>query len=84
MLVRSSASLPRMLLPDCTFEPHFTVKDLAKLWRLSMETVRTLVKDEPDVVLIRLGKKKAHTRYSIPEAVARRIHTRLCRGPAAA
>ena len=44
---------------------------------MGRETVRKLVKDEPDVVKIRLGKKKANTTYSVPESVARRIHTRL-------
>jgi hypothetical protein len=35
------------------------------------------VKDERGVVTIRLGRKKAHTIYSVPEYVAVRIHTRL-------
>ena len=62
---------------DSTFEPHYSVGDLAKQWRLGRETVRLLVKDEPDVLKIRLGRRKAMTRYSIPESVARRIHTKL-------
>jgi hypothetical protein len=33
--------------------------------------------DERDVIKIRLGRKKAHTIYSVPESVAVRIHTRL-------
>ena len=38
--------------------------------------MRKLVKDDPGVIKIRLGRKKAHTLYSVPESVARRIHTR--------
>lgn len=64
-------------LSDSTFEPHYTVSDLASRWRLGRETVRLLVKDEPGVLKIRLGFRKALTRYSVPESVARRIHTRL-------
>jgi hypothetical protein len=39
--------------------------------------VRLLVKDEPGVLKIQLGQRKALTRYSVPESVARRVHTRL-------
>jgi hypothetical protein len=65
------------LLIDTSFETHYTIADLAKLWRYSRESVRLLVKDEPGVCRIQLGKKKCMCRYSIPESVARRIHTRL-------
>jgi len=62
---------------DTTFEPHFSVRDLAVQWRLGRETVRLLVKDEPGVLKIRLGPRKAMTTYSIPESVARRVHAKL-------
>jgi hypothetical protein len=65
------------ITPDTTFELHFSVGDLARQWRLSRETVRLLVKDEPGVVKVRLGRKKSMTRYSVPESVARRVHTKL-------
>ena len=59
------------------FERHYRIGDLADIWKLGRETVRLLVKDEPGVIKIRLGRKRAHTIYSIPESVAVRIHTRL-------
>jgi len=37
---------------------------------LGRETVRKLVKDDPGVVKIRMGRKKAHTIYSVPESAA--------------
>lgn len=49
----------------------------ARMWGLGRETVRKLVKDDAGVVKIRMGRKKAHTFYSVPESAARRIHTRL-------
>jgi hypothetical protein len=58
-------------------EKHFRIGELAELWGLGRETVRKLVKDDPGVIKIRLGRKKAHTVYSIPESAAMRIHTRL-------
>lgn len=60
-----------------TFERHYRVGELAKLWSLGRETVRKLVKDDPGVIKIRMGPKKSHTVYSVPESAAMRIHTRL-------
>jgi hypothetical protein len=62
---------------DTTFEVHYAIGDLARQWRLGRETVRLLVKDEPGVLKIRMGQRKSLTRYSVPESVARRVHTKL-------
>jgi len=62
---------------DPAFERHYRIGELATKWQLGRETVRLLVKDERGVIKIRLGRKKAHTIYSVPESVAVRIHTRL-------
>lgn len=62
---------------DTTFEPHYSIADLAKRWGLGRETIRVLVRDEPGVIRVRLGAGKAMTRYSVPESVARRLHTKL-------
>jgi hypothetical protein len=64
-------------LNDTTFEQHYTITALSAQWSMGRETVRKLVKDESGVVKIRLGKKQSNTTYSVPESVARRIHTRL-------
>lgn len=66
---------------DSTFEMHYSIRDLAKQWRYGREAVRLLVKDDPGVLKMRIGKKKKLTRYSVPESVARRIHTRLLNPP---
>jgi hypothetical protein len=71
----------RYILPNDSFaEKHYRVSDLAKLLGLGRETVRKLVKDDPGVIKIRMGRKRAHTVYSVPESAARRIHTRLLIG----
>lgn len=59
------------------FERHYRIGELAGIWKLGRETVRLLVKDEDGVIKVRLGRKKAQTIYSVPESVAKRIHTRL-------
>ena len=75
MQLRAHESGPAQL--DSTFEVHYTIGDLARQWRLGRETVRLLVKDEPGVLKIRMGLRKSMTRYSVPESVARRVHTKL-------
>jgi hypothetical protein len=62
-------------------EKHYRIAELADIWQLGRETVRLIVKDDPAVMKIRMGRKKAHTVYSVPESVARRIHTRLLNPP---
>ena len=59
------------------FERHYRIGELAALWKVGRETVRKLVKDDPGVLKIRMGRKKAHTTYSVPESAARRIHKLL-------
>ena len=66
-----------LLVENTTFERHYRIGDLARLWGLGRETVRKLVKDDPGVIKIRMGRKKAHTIYSVPESAACRIHTLL-------
>jgi len=66
-----------MVEPQLAFEKHYRISDLARMWSLGRETVRRLVKDEPGVVKISMGRKKSHTLYSVPESAAHRIHTRL-------
>jgi hypothetical protein len=59
------------------FERHYRIGELAELWGIGRETVRLLVKDEPGVIKIRLGRKRSQTLYAVPASVAARIHTRL-------
>lgn len=69
-----------MPVENSAFEKHYRIGELARLWGLGRETVRLLVKDDPGVIKIRMGRKKAHTIYSVPESAASRIHTRLLNG----
>jgi hypothetical protein len=62
---------------NTTFEKHYRIGELSRMWGLGRETVRKLVKDDPGVIKIRMGRKKAHTFYRVPESAAHRIHTRL-------
>ena len=76
-LSTSTPSTGPSALGQAAFERHYRIGELAEIWQLGRETVRLLVKDERGVIKIRLGHKKAHTIYSVPQSVAARIHTRL-------
>jgi hypothetical protein len=64
---------------DAFREQHYRIRELAKMWSLGVETVRRQVRCEPDVV--KVSGPNGRTTYSIPESVARRIHTKLTAPP---
>ena len=74
---RPTSSTKAASMDHPALERHYRISELAEMWNLGRETVRILVKEEQGVIKIRLGRKKAHTIYSVPESVALRIHTRL-------
>ena len=69
-----------MVSDSTPFEKHYRIGDLARTWGLGRETIRRIIKDDPGVIKIRMGRKKVHTVYSVPESIARHIHTRLLNG----
>ena len=64
-------------MSETTFERHYSIGELEELWGYGRETIRKLIRYEPGVVRVQLGRKKANVHYSIPSSVAERIHTRL-------
>jgi|HubBroStandDraft_4_1064222.scaffolds.fasta_scaffold147989_2 hypothetical protein len=62
---------------------HYTVAEIASLWKLSDDTVRRLFEREPDVLVIeaqkpRFGRRRKST-FRIPQFVVERVHRRLSR-----
>jgi len=62
-------------------ETHFSIADLAKLWRFKNNFIRDLFRDEPGVVKIGNPKstraKRRYTQLRIPASVAERVHRRM-------
>ena len=63
-------------------EPHYSVKDVAEMWKLSDEAIRRLFRTEPGV--IKLGaddsyrrRKRDYVTLRIPESVLLRVHEKL-------
>ena len=61
-------------------EKHWTPQELAKLWGVSVQTIREVFRDEEGVLKIGRNGTRSRRRYMtlrIPESVAERVHTRL-------
>lgn len=69
-----------LLLTNIMAEKHYAPDELAELWGVSTETIRSIFRDEPGV--LKIGKtggkyKRGYVTLRIPESVAERIHQRL-------
>lgn len=61
---------------------HYTVRELAELWKLSDDKIRELFENEPGVIVIGeqwSGRKRRYVTLRIPEHVAERVYRRLVR-----
>ena len=57
----------------------FSVDDLAALWKVQPGTIRHLFRNEPGVIVRRIGVfKRRLESMTIPESVAGRVYERLC------
>jgi hypothetical protein len=73
----------RPLIPDRSplmAERHFKPEELAELWGVSTETIRSIFREEPGV--LKIGKtgtkyRRGYLTLRIPEEVADRVHRRL-------
>jgi hypothetical protein len=72
---------------DCNMmaEKHYAPDELAALWGVSTETVRSIFRDEPGVLRVvkedKPKNKRAYVTMRIPESVAERVHNRLSAVP---
>jgi hypothetical protein len=80
--MRATATPPATITREAdalTFERHYTVEQIAKIWSFSEDTVRRMFKNEPGVLKYGDQKrgKRPYKTLSIPEAVVERVHKRL-------
>jgi hypothetical protein len=68
------------MLESKAAEQHFDVPEVARLWNLSQDVVRTIFKSEPGVLAIvrpATAKKRGYSTLRIPESVLQRVHRRM-------
>jgi len=61
-------------------EKHYSVQELAEMWKLSKDTIRRLFRDEPGVIKINATpgrRKRSYVVLRLPESVVLRVHERL-------
>ena len=66
------------------FEQHFSVKQIATRWNVSIDLARSLFRDRDDVIKIarpKTRRKRAYTTLRIPESVVARVHAELRAAP---
>lgn len=66
--------------PHALAEPHFTPDEIATAWKVSVDVVRRLFENEPDVLVLESRRSFSRRRYRtlrIPRPVAERVYRRL-------
>jgi len=61
-------------------EKHYSVAELASIWKLSRNTIRRMFENEPGVMrwgTVESRFKRRYTTLRIPETVVLRVHRRL-------
>lgn len=60
---------------------HFSPKEIADLWGLSVDCIRKIFENEPGVLVIGNSEprrfKRSYTTLRIPQAIVERVHRRL-------
>lgn len=64
-------------------ERHYSVLEIADLWKLSPSAVRRLFQDEPGVLAIgearpKYGRRRGKVTLRIPQSVLDRVYKRQC------
>ena len=69
--------------PPNAMEPHFTLKEIAKAWGISVRSARRIFRDVPgvsDVCNRHSLTSRAYTILRIPASVAARVHEKRSAG----
>jgi len=79
-----SLTKPILTLSRAT-EPHYSVGEVAEMWKLSPSAVRKLFQSEPGVLAIgeprpKFGRRRGYVTLRIPQSVLDRVYRRQCVG----
>jgi hypothetical protein len=65
-------------------ERHYTVPQIAKIWCMSNDTVRSLFRDEPGVIKFGTEEtryKRPYISIRVPESVMFKVHSKIKNRP---
>jgi hypothetical protein len=84
MITKQALARENSFIVDTFEERHFTLAEIATMWRISREKARRLFHNEPGVIRFhgpenntREYNTREYNTYRIPESVARRVRLRL-------
>jgi hypothetical protein len=79
MIAKEAPYRGNSLTVDTFAERHFTLGEIAAMWRISREKARRLFHDEAGVICFRGPENHAreYNSYRVPESVVRRVRLRL-------
>jgi hypothetical protein len=80
-LERPQSATPSSGSSVVSIERHYSLAEIAELWKLSADCVRKIFENEPGVLVIgneqpRRGKR-SYTTLRIPQTVLDRVHRRM-------
>lgn len=66
-------------------EKHFSVREIAERWGLSVNAIRRLFQNEPGVLALgeprpKFGRRRGKVTLRIPQSVLERVYSRQCIG----
>jgi hypothetical protein len=64
-------------------ERHYTVAEVAAMWKISLDTVRRLFRNEPGVIALGNTKPQGRRRYvtlRIPQSVLEKVYRQIALG----
>ena len=66
-------------------ERHYSVAEVAELWKLSESKVRQVFRDEPGVLALgdsrpKYGRRRGYVMLRIPQSILERVYRRQCVG----
>ena len=79
----TAAAKPILANVSQATERHYSVAEIAELWKLSPNAVRRLFQREPGVLTIgeprpKYGRERGKVTLRIPQSVLERVHRRRC------
>ncbi len=79
------ASKPVLTDVSPATEPHYSVAEVAGMWKLSKSKVRKIFRDEPGVLALgeprpKYGRRRGYVVLRIPQSVLERVYRRQCVG----
>jgi hypothetical protein len=79
MITKQAPARENSSVVDTFEERHFTLAEIATMWRISREKARRLFHTEPGVIRFhgQENSTREYNTYRVPESVARRVRLRL-------